>query len=64
MSAGKRPAQNAFGSSQLVKRTKPDANEGSSAVAVANGSGNGALIQAVCGESYYLKGQDAEAAMC
>jgi len=49
MSREKRPANEAFGTSQLVKRTKSDANLGSSAVAVVNSSGaNGALIQAVC----------------
>jgi hypothetical protein len=49
MSREKRPANEAFGTSQLVKRTKSDANLGSSAVAVVNGTGaNGALIQAVC----------------
>jgi hypothetical protein len=50
MSGPKRPATDAFGSSQLVKRAKSDANlGGSSAVAVVNGSGqNGALIQSVC----------------
>ncbi|KAF2115087.1 cell cycle control protein-like protein cwf17 [Lophiotrema nucula] len=48
MSAEKRPASNSFGSSQLVKRAKSDANLGSNAVAVVNGAGqNGALIQAV-----------------
>ncbi|KAF2813016.1 WD repeat-containing protein 57 [Mytilinidion resinicola] len=48
MSAEKRPAAPSFGSSQLVKRQKSDANLGSSAVAVVNGSAqNGALIQAV-----------------
>jgi hypothetical protein len=49
MSREKRPAKDAFGSSQLVKRSKADANLGaSSAVAVSNGTGkNGALIQAV-----------------
>ena len=48
MSREKRPANEAFGTSQLVKRTKSDANlGGSSAVAVVNGSSaNGALIQA------------------
>ncbi|KAL7780464.1 hypothetical protein CFE70_010487 [Pyrenophora teres f. teres 0-1] len=48
MSKEKRPAHEAFGTSQLVKRTKSDANlAGSSAVAVVNGSrANGALIQA------------------
>jgi hypothetical protein len=49
MSREKRPANEAFGTSQLVKRTKSDANLASSAVAKVNGSGaNGALIQAVC----------------
>jgi hypothetical protein len=57
MSAGKRPAHDAFGSSQLVKRSKADANLGSSAVAVVNGSGqNGALIQAVCGYACSVHG--------
>ncbi|CAN9219152.1 unnamed protein product [Alternaria alternata] len=47
MSREKRPANEAFGTSQLVKRTKSDANLASSAVAKVNGSGaNGALIQA------------------
>lgn len=49
MSREKRPANNAFGSSQLVKRAKADANLGdSSAVTVVNGGQNGALIQSVC----------------
>jgi hypothetical protein len=49
MSGPKRPAHDTFGSSQLVKRTKPDAKAGSNAVAVVNGAGqNGALIRAVC----------------
>ena len=50
MSAEKRPASNAFGSSQMVvKRQKSDANLGKgAAVAVAGGQyGNGALIQSV-----------------
>ncbi|KAJ4366360.1 hypothetical protein N0V83_007996 [Neocucurbitaria cava] len=49
MSGEKRPAADSFGSSQLVKRAKSDANlGGSSAVAVANGAAqNGALIQAI-----------------
>ncbi|KAF2206051.1 WD40 repeat-like protein [Delitschia confertaspora ATCC 74209] len=49
MSAEKRPAADAFGSSQLVKRQKSDANIGpGSSVAVVNGTAqNGALIQAV-----------------
>ncbi len=49
MSREKRPATNTFGTSQLVKRAKADANLSSSAVAVVNGTGqNGALIKAVC----------------
>ena len=50
MSAEKRPASDAFGSSQMVvKRQKSDANLGrGNAIALSNGSaGNGALIQAV-----------------
>ena len=50
MSAEKRPASDAFGSSQLVvKRQKSDANIGNGrAIALVNGStANGALIQAV-----------------
>ena len=50
MSAEKRPASDAFGSSQMVvKRQKSDANLGNGkAVAVVNGTAaNGALIQAV-----------------
>jgi hypothetical protein len=60
MSTAKRPAHNVFGSSQLVKRSKPDANAGSnSAVAVVNGSGqNGALIQAVCRDTGDPRDQD------
>jgi Prp8 binding protein len=47
MSREKRPANDAFGSSQLVKRAKPDATD-STALTVANGTAqNGALIQAV-----------------
>ncbi|KAI4129877.1 MAG: hypothetical protein LQ347_003604 [Umbilicaria vellea] len=49
MSAEKRPASDAFGSSQMVvKRQKSDANLGNGkAVAVVNGTAaNGALIQA------------------
>jgi Prp8 binding protein len=59
MSTAKRPAHEGFGSSQLVKRAKADANlGGSSAVAVVNGGGqNGALIQAVCGDTCRL-GED------
>ena len=49
MSAEKRPASHAFGSSQMVvKRQKSDAKLGTNAVAVVNGStANGALIQTV-----------------
>ncbi|KAF2180339.1 WD40 repeat-like protein [Zopfia rhizophila CBS 207.26] len=49
MSAEKRPAGDSFGSAQLVKRAKSDANlGGGSAVAAVNGSAqNGALIQAI-----------------
>jgi len=49
MSGEKRPAADSFGSTQLVKRAKSDANlNGSSAIAVVNGSAqNGALVQAV-----------------
>ena len=50
MSAEKRPASNAFGSSQMVvKRQKSDVNlKTGKAVAIVNGSSaNGALIQAV-----------------
>ncbi|KLJ06695.1 hypothetical protein EMPG_17806 [Blastomyces silverae] len=49
MSAEKRPAQDAFGSTQLVKRPRSDSNLGNaSAVAVVNSSAqNGALIQAI-----------------
>ncbi|KAF2091027.1 putative U5 snRNP complex subunit [Saccharata proteae CBS 121410] len=47
MSSEKRPAGDSFGSSQLVKRQRSDANIGTD-VAVVNGSAqNGALIQAV-----------------
>ncbi|KKZ65897.1 hypothetical protein EMCG_08402 [[Emmonsia] crescens] len=52
MSAEKRPAQDSFGSTQLVKRPRSDSNLGNggsgSAVAVVNSSAkNGALIQAI-----------------
>ena len=49
MSAEKRAAADAFGSSQIVKRQKSDANLGNGGtVAVVNSSTqNGALIQAV-----------------
>ena len=61
MSREKRPANEAFGTSQLVKRTKPDANLDSSAVAKVNGSGaNGALIQAVCKPSDFTRSMKAE----
>lgn len=47
MSAEKRPASDAFGSSQLVVK-RPNLGNSSKAVAVINGAGgNGALIQAV-----------------
>jgi len=47
--AGKRPGE-LYGSSQLVKRQKSDANiNGNRSIAVVNNSAaNGALIQAVC----------------
>jgi hypothetical protein len=49
MSQAKRPANDAFGSNQLVKRAKSDANLDSTAVAISSGTGqNGALIRAVC----------------
>ncbi len=53
MSAEKRSASNSFGTSQLVKRQKSNADLGAnSAVAVTNSNaGNGALIQGV---SYLL----------
>ncbi|KAA8612785.1 hypothetical protein PtrV1_13354 [Pyrenophora tritici-repentis] len=65
MSKEKRPAHEAFGTSQLVKRTKSDANlAGSSAVAVVNGSrANGALIQAVCHNQASFMSTIAEVAM-
>lgn len=48
MSSEKRPAADSFGSSQLVKRQRSDANLGSNSVALVNGTArNGALIQAV-----------------
>lgn len=47
MSAEKRPASDAFGSTQMVVK-RPDRGSGK-AVALSNGAaGNGALIQAVC----------------
>jgi hypothetical protein len=50
MSGEKRPPPNSFGSAQLVKRAKSDADMGaSSAVSVVNRDGqSGALIRAVC----------------
>lgn len=50
MSSEKRAAADSFGSSQLVKRQKSDANLANSrSVAVVNGTvQNGALIQTVC----------------
>lgn len=56
MSAEKRPASDAFGSSQMiVKRQKSDVNLGNGkAVAVVNGTAaNGALIQAVSVRKFY-----------
>jgi Prp8 binding protein len=66
MSTAKRPAHDVFGSSQLVKRAKADANLGnSSAVAVVNGAGqNGALIQGVCRKAFYAESNIAEATTC
>jgi len=56
MSAEKRPAADSFGSSQLVKRARSDANlNDGSAVAIASGTGkNGALIHAVCLSLYLV----------
>ena len=49
MSGEKRPAADSFGSTQLVKRAKSDANLPNTAVAVLNGTAaNGALVQVVC----------------
>ncbi|KAI9771171.1 MAG: hypothetical protein M1840_002522 [Geoglossum simile] len=47
MSAGKRPASDFFGSSQLVKRQRSDANIGDAAAVVKATTQNGALIQTV-----------------
>lgn len=47
MSGEKRPASASFGSAQLVKRQKSDANLNDGALARTNGSGGGALIQGV-----------------
>ncbi|CCX29942.1 WD40-repeat-containing domain protein [Pyronema domesticum] len=48
MSTDKRKAPDNFGSNQLVKRTRPEATNNTSAVSIVGGaSGNGALIQAV-----------------
>ena len=46
MSGEKRAASESFGSSQLVKRQKSDANMNSSALAKTNGTG-GAMVQGV-----------------
>lgn len=46
MSAEKRPASDAFGSSQLVVK-RPNLGNNGKAIAVVNGGGSGALIQAV-----------------
>lgn len=62
MSAGKRPASNSFGSSQMVvKRQKSNSDLGNgNAVALTNSSaGNGALIQAVSLHGYGSQPQDA-----
>lgn len=49
MASDKRKAPDAFGSTQLVKRTKTPVTEGGSAISIINSSAsNGALIQAVC----------------
>ena len=47
MSGEKRPAAESFGSTQLVKRQRSDANLNGSAVARTNGAGGGALVQGV-----------------
>lgn len=48
MSAEKRPAADSFGTNQLVKRQRSDANINGSSVAVVNESAqNGAIIQSV-----------------
>ena len=53
MSAEKRPASNAFGSTQMVvKRQKSDATLGNGVSVVNGNAANGALIQAV---SLYLQ---------
>lgn len=46
MSTGKRPASGSFGSSQMVVK-RPNLGNPETTVSVVNGSGNGALIQAV-----------------
>jgi hypothetical protein len=47
--AEKRAASSGFGSAQLVKRQKSDANLNGKSIAVVNGSASsGALIQSVC----------------
>lgn len=49
MASDKRKAPDAFGSTQLVKRTRTPVTEGGSAISIINSSAsNGALIQAVC----------------
>lgn len=47
MSGEKRAASQSFGTTQLVKRQKSDANLNGSAVARVNGSGSNALVQGV-----------------
>lgn len=47
MSGEKRPASASFGSTQLVKRQKSDANLNGGALARTNGGNSGALIQGV-----------------
>ena len=47
MSGEKRAAAASFGTSQLVKRQKSDANVGDGTVARVNGSGSGALVKGV-----------------
>lgn len=49
MASDKRKAPDAFGSTQLVKRTKTPVTEGGSTVSIVGSSAiNGALIQTVC----------------
>lgn len=47
MSGEKRAASDSFGTTQLVKRQRSDANLNGSAVARVNGSASGALVQGV-----------------